>query len=68
MSIKKISEMKTMSDVRNSSTLPVIKMDVSFLRPLAYWHEYMTEDDRKKLPARVINALDSVHTILKGRL
>ena len=42
--------------------------DITFLKPLAYWYEYMTDEQMRNLPPRVINALDSIHMIMKGRL
>ena len=47
---------------------PLPFSDITFLKPLAYWYEYMTEEQKRDLPPRVLNALDSVHMILKGRL
>ena len=53
------------NDYKNA---PVPFSDISFLKPLAYWYEYMTIEQKQALPLRVINALDSIHMILKGRL
>lgn len=47
---------------------PEIRMDITFLKPLAAWYEWMTLEQKKNLPPRVINALDSLHMILRGRL
>lgn len=47
---------------------PVPMSDIRFLRPLAYWYEYMTVEQKQNLPVSVANALDSIHMILKGRL
>lgn len=42
--------------------------DITFLKPLAYWYEYMTDEQKRNLPPRVLNALDSIHMIMKGRM
>lgn len=63
--MKRISEMKQAYQIANP--IP-IKMDISFLKPLAYWYEYMTVEQRNNLPPRVANALDSIYMIMGGRL
>jgi hypothetical protein len=37
---------------------------LEFLRPIAEWYRYMTEDQKKQLPIRVLNALDSLDTLM----
>lgn len=63
--MKRISEMKKAYEITNP--IP-IKMNISFLKPLAYWYEYMTVEQLNNLPPRVANALDSIYMIMKGRL
>lgn len=47
---------------------PIPFSDIAFLKPLAYWYEFMSTEQRNDLPPRVSNALDSIHMILKGRM
>ena len=63
--INKDVRSKIIEDYKNK---PYPFSDIRFLVPLAYWYEYMTHEQKKDLPPRVLNALDSLHMILKGRL
>jgi hypothetical protein len=47
--------------------LPII-MDIAYLKPLAVWYSVMTESQKRDLPIRVLNALDSLYMVMKGRL
>lgn len=55
-------------DIEDYKKKPVPLSDIRFLVPLAYWYEYMTYEQKQDLPPRVLNALDSLYMILKGRL
>lgn len=57
---------KQVIDSFKSKPLPF--SDITFLKPLAYWYEYMTLEQKQNIPPRVLNALDSIHMIMKGRL
>lgn len=45
-----------------------IVMDISYLKPLARWYSVMTETQKRDLPISILNALDSLYMVMKGRL
>ncbi len=56
------------AEILRETPLKPIIMNISYLKPLAIWYQYMTETQKKDLPIRVLNALDSLHTVMEGRI
>lgn len=49
--------------------VPPIRYDVfeGVCRPLAEWYTYMSENEKKNIPQRVMNALDSLSQMVRRK-